>query len=240
VRQLAEFVGVAASLVPVLPELTLSIARDEQELAGYAAEIGGQNEGEPYRRKLSFVWHRLGETLAGGPEGYGSSADFLDDLDLIDSSLRANRGQRIADGRRRSPHASRSSVHLACRRPTAREPPADRTSACTRRLPPLRRRERARTRGDCRIVWHGKRRRCPRRSWNRPRPLRRPLFETTADPEARRASSGAARRPTRRAGREARGDGRLLDSGKDGALGPVGDLPGAGTPPRWRRSAESS
>jgi phosphoenolpyruvate carboxylase len=99
VRQLAEFVGVASSLVPVLPELTSSIARDEQELADYAAEIGAQNEGEPYRRKLSFVWQRLGETLADGDAGYGSPADLLADLDLIDLSLRANRGGRIADGR---------------------------------------------------------------------------------------------------------------------------------------------
>ena len=99
VRQLAEFVGVAASLVPVIPELTESIARDEQELTGYTAEIGAQNEGEPYRRKLSFVWHRLGEALADGPAGYRSAADFLADLELIDRSLRANRGQRIADGR---------------------------------------------------------------------------------------------------------------------------------------------
>jgi phosphoenolpyruvate carboxylase len=99
VRQLAEFMGVAATLVPVLPELTESIARDEKDLAGYAVEIGGQNEGEPYRRKLSFVWHRLGEALADGPAGYRSATDFLADLDLIDRSLRANRGQRIADGR---------------------------------------------------------------------------------------------------------------------------------------------
>jgi phosphoenolpyruvate carboxylase len=99
VRQLAEFVGVASTLVPVLPELTESIARDEQELAGYAAQIGAQNEGEPYRRKLSFVWQRLGETLADGATGYGSAAGLLADLDLIDRSLRANRGGRIADGR---------------------------------------------------------------------------------------------------------------------------------------------
>ena len=99
VRQLAEFIGVASSLVPVLPELAASIARDERELADYAAGIGAQNEGEPYRRKLSFVWQRLGETQADGPLGYGSAADLLADLDLIDLSLRANRGGRIADGR---------------------------------------------------------------------------------------------------------------------------------------------
>jgi len=99
VRELAGFVGAASTLVSVLPELAESIERDERELADYAAEIGSQNAGEPYRRKLSFVWQRLGETLARRPEGYESAAGLLDDLDLIDRSLRANRGRRIADGR---------------------------------------------------------------------------------------------------------------------------------------------
>jgi phosphoenolpyruvate carboxylase len=99
VRELAGFVGMASTLVPVLPELTESIARDERELPDYAAEIGRQNADEPYRRKLSFVWRRLGETLADRPGGYPSAAALLEDLDLIDRSLRANRGQRIADGR---------------------------------------------------------------------------------------------------------------------------------------------
>ena len=99
VRRLAEFVGVASTLVPVLPELTESIARDEEDLPEYAAGIGAQNTGEPYRRKLSFVWQRLGETLEDGPAGYRSASDLLADLDLVDRSLRANRGRRIADGR---------------------------------------------------------------------------------------------------------------------------------------------
>jgi phosphoenolpyruvate carboxylase len=99
VRRLAEFVGIASTLVPVLPELAGSIERDERELADYAAEIGAQNAGEPYRRKLSFVWQRLGETLADRPAGYDSAEAFLADIDLVDNSLRANRGRRIADGR---------------------------------------------------------------------------------------------------------------------------------------------
>ncbi len=99
VRELAGFIGVASTLVSVPPELAESIARDERELPEYADEIGGQNAGEPYRRKLSFVWQRLGETLAGRPGGYDSAAALLADLDLIDASLRANRGRRIADGR---------------------------------------------------------------------------------------------------------------------------------------------
>src|SRR5262249_3378416 len=99
VRELAEFLGVATALVPVLPELADSIARGERGLGDYAAAIGSQNVGEPYRRKLSFVWQRLGETLDGRPGGYAAAADLLGDLDLIDRSLRANRGRRLADGR---------------------------------------------------------------------------------------------------------------------------------------------
>src|SRR5439155_5793036 len=63
------------------------------DLPDYAAQIGRQNAMEPYRRKLSFVWWRLGNDL------YARVADFSADLDLIDRSLRSHRGSRIADGR---------------------------------------------------------------------------------------------------------------------------------------------
>jgi phosphoenolpyruvate carboxylase len=93
VRGLAAALGISGSLVDASRELLDSIARDEEELPEYAAEIGSQNEGEPYRRKLSFVWWRLGNA------GYGSAADLAADLDVIDRSLRANRGARLAEGR---------------------------------------------------------------------------------------------------------------------------------------------
>jgi phosphoenolpyruvate carboxylase len=93
VRALAASLGVASSLTPVSDELLESIARDERELSGYSTEIGAQNEGEPYRRKLSFVWWRLGN------DGYRSPAELAADLDVVDRSLRAHRGARIADGR---------------------------------------------------------------------------------------------------------------------------------------------
>src|SRR6187200_2302748 len=99
VRELARALALSARLVPVSEELVASVARDEAELPAYLAEIGRQNEDEPYRRKLSFVWRRLGNTLDGGPEpGYGSPLELLADLDVLDRSLRANRGRRIADG----------------------------------------------------------------------------------------------------------------------------------------------
>jgi len=92
VRALAATLGVASSLTPVSDELLESIVRDERELPDYSTQIGSQNEGEPYRRKLSFVWWRLGN------DGYGSPDELAADLDAVDRSLRAHRGARIADG----------------------------------------------------------------------------------------------------------------------------------------------
>jgi phosphoenolpyruvate carboxylase len=93
VRSLAAALGISDSLVGASRELLDSIARDEAELPDYTAAIGSQNEGEPYRRKLSFVWWRLGN------DGYGSAADLAADLEVVDRSLRENRGSRLADGR---------------------------------------------------------------------------------------------------------------------------------------------
>ena len=46
-----------------------------------------------YRRKLSFIWWRLGN------DGFSEATELAADLDVIDRSLRANRGARVADGR---------------------------------------------------------------------------------------------------------------------------------------------
>ena len=89
VRALAAATGVSSRLTAVSGELLASIARDEEELVEYAAEIGDQNLDEPYRRKLSFVWRRLQD---------GPYDGFAEDLAIVDRSLRANRGARIADG----------------------------------------------------------------------------------------------------------------------------------------------
>ena len=92
VRALAAAIGVSSRLTPVDEELLDSIARDEHELPEYAAAIGDQNEDEPYRRKLSFMWRRL------DGDKYESVEQFVEDLALLDRSLRDNRGARIADG----------------------------------------------------------------------------------------------------------------------------------------------
>jgi phosphoenolpyruvate carboxylase len=99
VRALARATGVSTRMVPVSDELLRSIEDDERELAGFAAEIGDQNFDEPYRRKLSFVGRRLENLLERPAEpGYADAGALLADLELMDVSLRANRGARIADG----------------------------------------------------------------------------------------------------------------------------------------------
>ena len=89
VRALAAELGVSSRLTPVSEELLRSIAADEAELPDYTVEIGDQNLDEPYRRKLSFVWRRLQD---------GAYDAFAEDLDVVDRSLHANRGERVADG----------------------------------------------------------------------------------------------------------------------------------------------
>jgi len=93
VRELAVELASARSLVAVSAELEASLARDEEELPNYADEIGSRNELEPYRRKLSFMWWRLGN------DGYVDAAALLDDLRMIRASLIAHGGRRVADGR---------------------------------------------------------------------------------------------------------------------------------------------
>jgi len=92
VRELAATIGISSRLTPVDPELLASIERDELELPAYASAIGDQNVDEPYRRKLSFMWRRL------DADAYESAEDLAADLELLDRSLRAHRGARIADG----------------------------------------------------------------------------------------------------------------------------------------------
>jgi phosphoenolpyruvate carboxylase len=93
VRELAVALAMHRSLVEVSLELEESIARDELELPEYAGTIGRRSELEPYRRKLSFIWWRLGN------DGYARPAELLADLDVLARSLAAHRGTRIASGR---------------------------------------------------------------------------------------------------------------------------------------------
>jgi phosphoenolpyruvate carboxylase len=100
VRSLAQAAGISSDIVHVPAELAASIESDELALPAYAAELADRNLDEPYRRKLSFVWRRLLNTIeATGEAGYESASELTADLDVIDRSLREGRAARVADGR---------------------------------------------------------------------------------------------------------------------------------------------
>ncbi|MFL5960409.1 MAG: phosphoenolpyruvate carboxylase, partial [Gaiellaceae bacterium] len=93
VRALAVELSASRSLIRVSDELEASLARDEQELPEYADEIGARNTVEPYRRKLSFMWWRLGN------DGYRRPDELLADVAVIRRSLAAHGSRRVANGR---------------------------------------------------------------------------------------------------------------------------------------------
>jgi phosphoenolpyruvate carboxylase len=99
-RELARSLGMSDALGGATPELIASIHRDEAALPWVAAEVGERNATEPYRRKLTAMHRRIDNELTSRDEpGYGSPEEFRDDLELLDRSLRAHRGGRIAEGR---------------------------------------------------------------------------------------------------------------------------------------------
>ncbi|HEY2936801.1 MAG TPA: phosphoenolpyruvate carboxylase [Gaiellaceae bacterium] len=51
-----------------------------------------QNADEPYRRRLTSIWERL------GTDAFTTADELLAELELVDASLRAHRGDRIAGG----------------------------------------------------------------------------------------------------------------------------------------------
>ena len=100
VRELSRALGLSVALAGVSDALAASIEADERELPWVHADVGVRNATEPYRRKLTAIWRRLDNELAGRDEPvYADAGQLQRDLELIDASLRANHGGRIADGR---------------------------------------------------------------------------------------------------------------------------------------------
>ncbi len=92
------------------PEFAASLAADARLFPEEAARAAERYPLQPYRQKLAFVHRKLRATLEavprrwkeGGPPSPGSYAapeGFLADLRLIQGSLRAHRGERLASGR---------------------------------------------------------------------------------------------------------------------------------------------
>ena len=101
----------------ITPALQEAIERDAALLPEYDRELGPQTALEPYRRKLSYMWKRLGATLAsfayresigytehnrynGHTEhiAYSTAEELLNELLLVQQSLLVDGEQAIAHG----------------------------------------------------------------------------------------------------------------------------------------------
>ena len=91
----------SAKIAPVNPELIESVEEDRKLIP---EEIDIKNPLEFYRIKLEYVHKKLLNTIAANEDKevtdgyhYSSKEELLTDLNLIDKSLRENRGERLAD-----------------------------------------------------------------------------------------------------------------------------------------------
>lgn len=99
----------SSTRVDFSPELLESIAQDLSSFPEVDAAPMAWFDNEPYRKKLYLMFHRLRATRAENRHPWGSQEDnsfayqnaeeFLADLTLIDSNLRAHKGTRLAEGR---------------------------------------------------------------------------------------------------------------------------------------------
>jgi phosphoenolpyruvate carboxylase len=105
IESLAQEYSQSLQYCSITEELAASIAEDAQHLAEYDRELGSQTALEPYRRKLSFMWKRLGALLASTEEGkaesypYHAPAELLHDLELVRASLVKDGEEGIAQSR---------------------------------------------------------------------------------------------------------------------------------------------
>jgi len=91
-------------------ELLASLEEDAALFPEEARRVLEHYRREPYRQKMTFIYRRLQATLEAAarpwradhrprPGAYPSADAFLADLRLVQSSLRAHSGSRLADGR---------------------------------------------------------------------------------------------------------------------------------------------
>ncbi|HEY6406176.1 MAG TPA: phosphoenolpyruvate carboxylase, partial [Ktedonobacteraceae bacterium] len=96
IQALAQEYSQSLNLCSITQSLRDSLNHDAALLPDYDHELGTQTAQEPYRRKLSFMWKRLGAKTSS--VAYHSAQQVLADLLLIQDSLLADGEQHVAQG----------------------------------------------------------------------------------------------------------------------------------------------
>jgi phosphoenolpyruvate carboxylase len=83
---------------PISEEVLARLKHYEYTVPGVHLAWGPHNHAESYRRFLSYIFHKLQHSreVEDDPAAYRTPAEFEQDLVLIQKSLRANRGERLA------------------------------------------------------------------------------------------------------------------------------------------------
>ncbi|GAA1252418.1 phosphoenolpyruvate carboxylase [Pseudonocardia aurantiaca] len=106
VEELVSELSISTRVIGVSEELRGSLARDRRALPEVHDRFIRLNAHEPYRLKLSYVQARLANTRARIKHGgehqpgrdYLGPSGYVEDLAVLDRSLRGHLGGRIADG----------------------------------------------------------------------------------------------------------------------------------------------
>jgi phosphoenolpyruvate carboxylase len=96
--ELSGRISVAESVSGPAPLLDSLIAELGERFPETAATVARLNAEEPYRQVLTLMRERVRAALEDRTAGYSASSDLIDDLWLIDRSLREQGADRIADG----------------------------------------------------------------------------------------------------------------------------------------------
>src|SRR5581483_2966432 len=98
VEALSDRLSASRRQTGISEELLAQLQRYEQTIPGVHLAWGPQNHAESYRRLCSYMFHRLQHSLkdSSGPASYRSAEEFEHDLLLVQASLKANRGERLA------------------------------------------------------------------------------------------------------------------------------------------------
>jgi len=122
-EDLVQELSVSTRLVGVSEDLRRSLARDRRQLPTVHDRFVRLNAEEPYRLKCSYIHARLENTRRRYTDGtphrpgvdYLGPADYLRDLEVMNASLKAHQGERIAEGGLRQAMRSANAVglHLA-------------------------------------------------------------------------------------------------------------------------------
>jgi phosphoenolpyruvate carboxylase len=104
VQDLVSTLSMSTRIAAISPGLTASLEADRVALPEVHARFGVLNAEEPYRLKCSYILQRLANTRHRLDEGasprpqleYASTAELLDDLEIMRTSLLENRGGLVA------------------------------------------------------------------------------------------------------------------------------------------------